>query len=169
MGRKRHPLVDLDQVGKLGQNVFLIAPQVRRSDLLPELARRERYLALEAQGRRYPLDTRYGLLTAPYKKLLEQYADSPATFSTVPSNPAARRDAKIANFKAEKELRARLEFLRSRPDYGAPEDDEDDDADGGDDERGGGARRRAAAAAACCVPCPIKARFPLRPSDSATQ
>lgn len=34
------------------------------SPALAELARRERYLALEAQGRRYPLDTRYGLLTA---------------------------------------------------------------------------------------------------------
>jgi UTP--glucose-1-phosphate uridylyltransferase len=34
------------------------------SPALTELATRERYLALEAQGRRYPLDTRYGLLTA---------------------------------------------------------------------------------------------------------
>jgi len=37
---------------------------VALSPVLDELARRERYLALEAHGRRYPLDVRYGLLTA---------------------------------------------------------------------------------------------------------
>ena len=34
------------------------------SPVLNELARHERYLALESHGRRYPLDVRYGLLTA---------------------------------------------------------------------------------------------------------
>jgi UTP--glucose-1-phosphate uridylyltransferase len=34
------------------------------SPVLHTLARREKYLALEARGRRYPLDARYGLLTA---------------------------------------------------------------------------------------------------------
>jgi len=34
------------------------------SPVLAELAARERYLALEAKGRRYPVDVRYGLLTA---------------------------------------------------------------------------------------------------------
>lgn len=34
------------------------------SPVLDELARREQYLALEAQGRRYPVDVRYGLLYA---------------------------------------------------------------------------------------------------------
>lgn len=37
---------------------------VQLSPVLAELAGREKYLALEAQGRRYRLDTRYGLLTA---------------------------------------------------------------------------------------------------------
>jgi UTP--glucose-1-phosphate uridylyltransferase len=37
---------------------------VQLSPVLAELAGREKYLALEAQGRRYPLDARYGLLTA---------------------------------------------------------------------------------------------------------
>ena len=37
---------------------------VQLSPVLNELAQREKYLALEAQGRRYPLDGRYGLLTA---------------------------------------------------------------------------------------------------------
>ncbi len=34
------------------------------SPVLAQLAERERYLALETQGRRYPVDARYGLLTA---------------------------------------------------------------------------------------------------------
>ena len=34
------------------------------SPVLDELARREQYLALEARGRRYPVDVRYGLLYA---------------------------------------------------------------------------------------------------------
>lgn len=38
--------------------------KVALSPTLSELATREKYLAFEAQGRRYPLDTRYGLLTA---------------------------------------------------------------------------------------------------------
>lgn len=37
---------------------------VALSPVLNLLAKRERYLALEAKGRRYPLDVRYGLLTA---------------------------------------------------------------------------------------------------------
>lgn len=38
--------------------------RIQLSPVLDELARRERYMALEAQGRRYPVDARYGLLTA---------------------------------------------------------------------------------------------------------
>jgi UTP--glucose-1-phosphate uridylyltransferase len=37
---------------------------VQLSPVLSELAGRERYMALEVQGRRYPVDVRYGLLTA---------------------------------------------------------------------------------------------------------
>jgi UTP--glucose-1-phosphate uridylyltransferase len=37
---------------------------VALSPVLNELASREQYLALEARGRRYPVDARYGLLTA---------------------------------------------------------------------------------------------------------
>lgn len=82
----------------------------------------ERYLHL--------LDS-YSLLSPSYQKLLEQYTDSPTTFSTVStSDPAARRNAKIANFKAEKDLRSKLEFLRSRPEYGV----EEADGGGGEDE-----------------------------------
>jgi UTP--glucose-1-phosphate uridylyltransferase len=38
--------------------------KVALSPVLAELAGREKYLAYEAQGRRYPLDERYGLLSA---------------------------------------------------------------------------------------------------------
>jgi hypothetical protein len=37
---------------------------VALSPVLDELARREQYLAMEAHGRRYPVDVRYGLLSA---------------------------------------------------------------------------------------------------------
>jgi UTP--glucose-1-phosphate uridylyltransferase len=36
---------------------------IQLSPVLDELADREKYLAVEAKGKRYPLDTRYGLLT----------------------------------------------------------------------------------------------------------
>ena len=38
--------------------------RIALSPVLAPLAERERYLALEVQGRRYPIDARYGLLTA---------------------------------------------------------------------------------------------------------
>jgi UTP--glucose-1-phosphate uridylyltransferase len=37
---------------------------IQLSPVLDQLAKRERYLALETHGRRYPVDVRYGLLTA---------------------------------------------------------------------------------------------------------
>ncbi|AEO55324.1 hypothetical protein MYCTH_40930 [Thermothelomyces thermophilus ATCC 42464] len=98
------------------------SPQERKSILSAARDAYERYLHL--------VDS-YGLLSPPYKKLLEQYTEAPTTFSTVStSDPEARRNAKIANFRAEKELRNRLEFLRRRPEYGT----EDDRHGGGDEE-----------------------------------
>lgn len=79
----------------------------------------ERYL--------HQLDS-YGLLSTRYKKLLEQYTDSPTTFSVISTtDPAARRNTKIAIFKAEKELRAKLDYLRRRPEYGAGDGEGDED------------------------------------------
>jgi hypothetical protein len=44
------------------------------------------------------------------KKLYNTYTESPTTFSTISTtDPSARRGAKIANFKAEKELKKKLE------------------------------------------------------------
>ncbi|KAL2023064.1 hypothetical protein VTK56DRAFT_3974 [Thermocarpiscus australiensis] len=97
-------------LAELTQKLPSSSPEERKRILSAARDAYERYLHL--------LDS-YDLLAPPYKKLLEQYADSPTTFSTVSTpDPAARRNAKIANFKAEKELRSKLEFLRRRPEYG---------------------------------------------------
>ncbi|KAL1890655.1 Type 2A phosphatase-associated protein 42 [Sporothrix stenoceras] len=78
----------------------------------------------------------YGLLTAQYAKLLQAYTEDPIHFSTLGpmgglgtptassggpgsglaglADPAARRNAKIAAFRAEKELRGKLDVLRQR-------------------------------------------------------
>ncbi|OAA45793.1 TAP42-like protein [Beauveria brongniartii RCEF 3172] len=71
----------------------------------------------------------YGLVTGRYAKLLERYTEEPQTFAvaaaaaaaaaaaTTGGDMAARRDAKIAAYNAEKELRLRLETLRNDPRY----------------------------------------------------
>ncbi|CAK7226840.1 Type 2A phosphatase-associated protein 42 [Sporothrix curviconia] len=73
----------------------------------------------------------YGLLAGPYAKLLAQYTEDPLHFSTLGpmgggggigsgmaglADPATRRNAKIAAFRAEKELRSKLDVLRQRQD-----------------------------------------------------
>ncbi len=62
----------------------------------------------------------YGLVAGRHAKLLERYRDDPEAFAVVATSGgdmAARRDAKIAAFKAEKELKTKLEILRSDPRY----------------------------------------------------
>lgn len=61
----------------------------------------------------------YGLVKGQYSKMLERYRDEPERFVAVGAggDAAARREAKIANFKAEKELKGRLETLRANPRY----------------------------------------------------
>ncbi|KAI1386541.1 TAP42-like family protein [Hypoxylon trugodes] len=60
----------------------------------------------------------YSILSASDSKLFTEYNEDPATFSTISTtDPAARRNAKIANFKAEKELKNKLEYMRSSPRY----------------------------------------------------
>lgn len=58
----------------------------------------------------------YGLLSAEQVRLFERYTDDPGGFSTTAAggDPVARRNFKIANFKAEKDLRARVAHLRRR-------------------------------------------------------
>ncbi|KAL2153197.1 hypothetical protein VTH82DRAFT_4352 [Thermothelomyces myriococcoides] len=108
-------------LAEITQKLPSSSPQERKNILSAARDAYERYLHL--------IDS-YGLLSPAYKKLFEQYTEAPTTFSTVStSDPEARRNAKIANFRAEKELRNRLEFLRSRPEYGT-----ENDRHGGDEE-----------------------------------
>src|SRR3569833_2162300 len=70
----------------------------------------------------------HDLLDGSYRKLLDAYDAAPATFSTtVGADATARRDAKIANFRAEKDLKARLATLQRQQqaqDGNADADDE---------------------------------------------
>lgn len=69
----------------------------------------------------YVLDS-YSLLERQYSKMLETYSEEPASFSTTPSSdPAARRNAKITNFKVEQSLKQKLAYLRKNPLYGDPD------------------------------------------------
>ncbi|EME40960.1 hypothetical protein DOTSEDRAFT_178252 [Dothistroma septosporum NZE10] len=55
----------------------------------------------------------YDILSKDDGKLLEQYHDSPSTFSTASTtDPASRRDVKIKRFKEEKALKQKLEYSR---------------------------------------------------------
>ncbi|KHJ32710.1 putative type 2a phosphatase-associated protein 42 [Erysiphe necator] len=54
----------------------------------------------------------YEILSGREKKLYESYVESPTTFSTILcSDPIARRETKIANYKLEKELKKKIEFF----------------------------------------------------------
>ncbi|KAF5872731.1 putative type 2a phosphatase-associated protein 42 protein [Botrytis fragariae] len=58
----------------------------------------------------------YEMLSTAEKKLYAEYQESPSTFSTISTtDPTARRNAKIANFKMEKELKKKLDFLAANP------------------------------------------------------
>ena len=62
----------------------------------------------------------YGLLAGtPNARLLERYREEGEQFEVVAagSDPQARRNGKIESFRAEKQLRERLEFLRREPGY----------------------------------------------------
>lgn len=58
----------------------------------------------------------YDMLAKADAQLLEQYLDSPTTFSAVSTtDPASRRETKIKRFKEEKALKQKLDFLRQNP------------------------------------------------------
>ncbi|UNI21803.1 Type 2A phosphatase-associated protein 42 [Purpureocillium takamizusanense] len=81
----------------------------------------------------------YGLVSGPYVEMLERYRDDAEGFAVVPPgrDAAARREGKIAGFRAEKALRERLAYLRARKSRRRHNDDEDtggvdDEDDDGD-------------------------------------
>jgi len=74
--------------------------------------------ARQAYERHLSLLDHYDLLQLADKKLYNTYAEDPSNFSTISAaDPNARRNAKIANFKQEKELKRKLEFLAQNPAY----------------------------------------------------
>lgn len=62
----------------------------------------------------------YEILSSADRRLYQTYIESPSTFSTISTtDPNARREAKIANFKLEKELKSKLE-VSLHPQYHMP-------------------------------------------------
>ncbi|KND92874.1 Uncharacterized protein C63.05 [Tolypocladium ophioglossoides CBS 100239] len=68
----------------------------------------------------------YGLVAPPYDRLLERYRDDGEGFAVVPpgSDATAKRDGKIAGFRAEKALREKIAYLKANPGYAERGDDE---------------------------------------------
>ena len=97
------------RIAELLQKVSTPSPLERKVTLNHTRGAYERFLQL--------LDN-YAILSAPESKLLSQYNDDPSAFSTVPTkDPNARRNGKIANFRAEKELKQKLAYMRQSPRY----------------------------------------------------
>ena len=106
---------------------FRLAELVQRT---PHLPPRERIALLRRAKLAYDaflnlLDA-YGLVTPPYDKLLERYRDEGERFALVApgADGAAKRNGKIAAFKAEKLLKDKLETLRRNPRYAETGDEE---------------------------------------------
>ena len=77
----------------------------RKSNLLKSRDYYERFLKM--------LDS-YDILSKSDARLFEQYTEDRNNFSTASTkDAAARRDAKIARFKEEKELKRKLEVRRT--------------------------------------------------------
>jgi immunoglobulin-binding protein 1 len=88
----------------LGDLIIRVSSTDRKTVLQNGREAYERYLSL--------LD-HYEILSTADKKLYQAYVESPTTFSTISTmDPSVRRGAKIANFKAEKDLKKKLEVFR---------------------------------------------------------
>ncbi|KAI1650605.1 TAP42-like protein [Daldinia loculata] len=97
------------RIAELLQKVSTQSPSERKAALNATREAYERFLHL--------LDS-YSILSPSDSKLFTEYNEDPSAFSTIStSDPAARRNAKIANFKAEKELKKKLEYMRNSPRY----------------------------------------------------
>ncbi|KAI1817968.1 TAP42-like family protein [Poronia punctata] len=110
-------LLVLYHMAELLQKVSTSSPLERKRILNSTREAYEKFLHL--------LDS-YSILSPQDRKLFEDYNEDPTSFSTISTkDPNARRNAKIANFKAEKELKQKLDYMRHSPRY---------TEDGGDDE-----------------------------------
>ncbi|KAI1186320.1 TAP42-like family protein [Nemania serpens] len=96
-------------IAELLQKVSTSSPLERKRILASTRESYERFLHL--------LDS-YSILSPQDSKLFVEYNEDPTGFSTISTkDPSARRNAKMANFKAEKQLKQKLEHMRSSPRY----------------------------------------------------
>ncbi|EKG16740.1 TAP42-like protein [Macrophomina phaseolina MS6] len=80
--------------------------------------------ARQSYERFFKLLDSYDVLSKSDAKLYEKYQEAPNSFSTASTtDPAARRETKIARFRTEKDLKAKLEHLNQNP--SAFQNDED--------------------------------------------
>lgn len=102
---------------ELVQRVPFASPARRLVTLRRARAAYERFLDLADA---------YGLVAPPYDGLLERYRDDGEGFAVVPagSDAAAKRDGKIAGFRAEKALRDKIAYLKANPEYAERGDEE---------------------------------------------
>ncbi|KAI0401012.1 TAP42-like family protein [Xylaria palmicola] len=102
-------LLVLYHVAELLQKVSASSPLERKRILASTREAYEKFLHL--------LDS-YSILSPQDSKLFAEYNTDPTDFSTISTkDPNARRNAKIANFKAEKQLKQRLAYMRNSPRY----------------------------------------------------
>ncbi|TVY25860.1 Uncharacterized protein LHYA1_G005656 [Lachnellula hyalina] len=100
---------------RLAELILRVSSTDRKGTIQTARDAYERYLSL--------LD-HYEILTPADKKLYNTYTEAPASFSTISTaDPNARRNAKISNFKQEKELKKKIEFLAQNPAYLQNDDD----------------------------------------------
>ncbi|USP75975.1 uncharacterized protein yc1106_03249 [Curvularia clavata] len=94
-------------LAELVQKISNTDVSLRKQNLLRARGYYEQFLKL--------LDS-YDMLGKADAKLLEAYNEDKNNFSTANTrDAAARRDAKIARFRQEKELKTKLEYLRQNP------------------------------------------------------
>ncbi|RYC56454.1 hypothetical protein CHU98_g9757 [Xylaria longipes] len=102
-------LLVLYRIAELFQKVSSSSPLERKRIVESARDAYERFLHL--------LDS-YSILSPLDSTLFAEYNEDPTGFSTISTkDPNARRNAKIANFKAEKQLKQKLEYMRSSPRY----------------------------------------------------
>ncbi|KAK8161001.1 TAP42-like protein [Phyllosticta citrichinensis] len=102
----RYFLIDF-YIAELVPRIKATSPDFRKSNLQKARHYYAKFLKL--------LDS-YDLLSKSDAQLFEKYTDAPDSFSTASTtDAAARRDTKIARFRAEKEMKTKLEHLRANP------------------------------------------------------
>lgn len=114
------------RVAELLQRTPRLAPAAKLRVLGEARASYEGFLALADA---------YGLLPpgGDAARMLERYKEGRETFSVVAASadPAARRDAKIADYRRGKEIADKLAYLRANPRYANDGEDDDEDGNGG--------------------------------------